>query len=441
MIQACASSQADDLDREIVKAVIMSLYGIMRTGVSGMNAQADRLSTVAENVANVNTTAYKSASTEFSSLLLTTSSTGYQSGSVLTTVRNMIGTQGSITNTTSITDLAVSGDGFFVVSDDDGTPFLTRAGNFVTNGDGVLVNAAGFKLLGYRLDPDQPDVTVNGYSNLTEIDLEDLALSASPSTDGLFVANLPESADIIASGDLPSTNAAGATYTAKSSLITYDNLGGEVKLDLYYSKVAEGEWEVSAYDSSLAASGGGFPYGAGPLATETLSFDATTGKLSDGSAANIDVPIPDGATFTLDLSRVSQLSTDYLVISAKANGNPPSGAKLVEVSRDGLVYATYDNGTRVPVFRIPLAHVTSPDMLSPLAGNIYTTSAESGDVEIGFAKSGGLGDIISGALEQSTVDLAGELTAMIDAQRSYTANSKVFQTGSELMDVLVNLKR
>jgi flagellar hook protein FlgE len=419
----------------------MSLYGVMRTGVSGMNAQADRLSTVAENVANVNTTGYKSASCEFTSLLLSACPGSYESGSVLTDVRYHIGDQGSLTNTSSVTDLAISGDGFFVVSDENGTPYLTRAGSFVSDGEGTLVNAAGFALMGYRLDPDQPDVTVNGFSNLSAINLVDLALSASPSTAGSMVANLPSAASIVASADLPSANAAGAQFTAKSSLITYDNLGGEVKLDIYYSKTAGEEWEMTIFDSSSAASGGGFPYATGPLTTQTLTFDGTTGKLLAGQPMTADIPIPGGAVFTFDVSGLSQLSTDYVVLSAKANGNPPSGAQVMDIAQDGLVYATYENGTRVPVYRIPLAHVTSPDMLSPLAGNVFMTSAESGDVEIGFAQTGPLGDIISGALEQSTVDLASELTSMIDAQRSYTANSKVFQTGSELMDVLVNLKR
>lgn len=419
----------------------MSLYGIMRTGVSGMNAQADRLSTVAENVANVNTTGYKSSSCEFSSLLLTTCPGGYQSGSVLSAIRTMVGTQGGLTNTASLTDLAVSGNGFFIVADEAGSPFLTRAGNFVANGEGALVNAAGFELLGYRLDPDQPDVTVNGYTNLTTINLEDLALSASPSRSGAFVANLPAEASIVSAVNLPSTNSATSAYTAKSSLLTYDNLGGEVQLDLYYTKTADETWELSVYDSSLAATGGGFPYSSGPLTTQTLRFDSTTGKFANAQPAAVDIPIPGGVTFSLDVSGLSQLSTEYVVISAHADGNPPSGAELVEISGDGFIYASYENGTRVPVFRIPLAQVTSPDMLTPLAGNVYQTSSESGDVEIGFPQTAGLGEIVSNALEQSTVDLAGELTVMIDAQRSYTANSKVFQTGSELMDVLVNLKR
>lgn len=419
----------------------MSLYGVMRTGVSGMNAQANRLSTVADNVANVNTVGYKHSTCEFSTLLLATCPGDYESGAVQTDVRSHVSAQGSLIGSTSPTDLAISGTGFFVVSDTNGTPLLTRAGSFVPDGNGDLVNAGGFTLMGYRLDPDQPDVTVNGYTNLTNVNFGDLALSASPSTIGAFVANLPEAATAVGSSVLPSSNLAGSEFTAKSSLITYDYLGGEVKLDLYFSKLSDNAWEVAAFDSAVADSGGGFPYASGPLATGTLLFDGTTGGLADGSADSLSITIPDGSVFDLDLSKMSQLSTDYVVISAGANGNPPSGADVVEVASDGLVYATYENGTRVPVYRIPLAHVTSADNLQPMAGNVYRSSADSGDVEIGFAEAGVLGSIISGALEQSTVDLAGELTSMIDAQRSYTANSKVFQTGSELMDVLVNLKR
>ena len=419
----------------------MSLYGLMRTSVSGMNAQAQRLASVADNVANVNTTGYKSASCEFSSLLLANCPGSYESGSVLTDVRNHISTQGSLLNTSSVTDFAISGNGFFVVSDIDGTPYLTRSGSFVPNGDGELVNTAGFSLMGYRLDPDQPDVTVNGFNGLEPVNLNSLVLSAAPSTSGNFTVNLPSASATVAAADLPSGNSAGAQFTAKSSLVTYNNLGGQVILDLYFTKTAGGEWEVAAYDKSAASASGGFPYASGPLTTETLTFDPTTGGLAAASPAKIDVAIPGGRTFSLDLGKTTQLAADYVVLSAKANGNAPSGADILDVSRDGLVYATYENGTRIPVYRIPLAHVASPDMLSPLAGNVYAASSESGDVQIGFAQTGGLGSIVSNALEQSTVDLAGELTSMIDAQRSYTANSKVFQTGSELMDVLVNLKR
>lgn len=419
----------------------MSLYGIMRTSVSGMNAQAHRLSVVADNVANVNTTGYKQSSAEFSTLLLANCPGDYESGSLLTSVRSHIEVQGSLLNTASVTDLAIGGSGFFLVSDEEGNTLLTRAGSFVADGDGALVNAAGFKLMAYRLDPDQPGVTVNGFTNLEQVNLEALALTASPSTAGTFTANLPSDAAIVAAASLPSTNAAGATFTAKSSLITYDSLGHEVVLDLYFSKTAGNSWELSVFNQADAAPSGGFPYSAGPLAQQDMAFDPSSGGLDASSAEAIGIAIPGGETLTLDLSGMSQLATDYTVISAHVNGNAPSGADLIDISRDGFVYATYGNGTRIPVYRIPLAHVASPDLLTPLAGNVYLPSAGSGDVEVGFAQSGGMGSIIANALEQSTVDLATELTSMIDAQRSYSANSKVFQTGAELMDVLVNLKR
>jgi flagellar hook protein FlgE len=419
----------------------MSLYSVMRTSVSGMAAQSNRLATVADNVANVNTTGYKRAYSEFSSLLLSICPGDYSSGAVLTSVRHAIGQQGALMNTSSVTDLAVSGNGFFIVADKTGTPYLTRAGSFVPDGQGNLLNAAGFQLMGYPLTGGSPTITVNGYKGLQPVTLADLALSANPTTSGQFVANLPSDATVVAAADLPSANAATASYTAKSSLVTYDNLGKEVLLDVYYTKTATGTWEVAVFDKSTAASGGGFPYSSGPLSTQTLTFDPSNGKLDSASATSINIPIPGGSTLALDLSKMTQLATSYNVISAKVDGNAPSGAELVEIAKDGTMYATYQDGTRVAVYRIPLAHVQSPDNLQALPGNVFQTTSDSGDVQVGLPQTGPLGSIFSGSLEQSTVDLATELTTMIDSQRSYSANSKVFQTGSELMDVLVNLKR
>lgn len=418
----------------------MSLYGVMRTGVSGMNAQATRLSTVAENVANVNTTGYKRASCEFSSLLLSTCPGGYEPGSVLPHIRNHVAAQGSLRDTASSTDLAIIGNGFFVVAGPGGAPVLTRAGSFVPSANGNLLNAAGFALMGYRLEPGLPGVTVNGFSGLTPVNLEALTLTASASTLGTMVANLPSAAAVVDAAVLPGLNLPDSSFTAKSSLMTYDGLGNEVKIDLYFAKTGINEWQVAAFDAADSSTGG-FPYGSAALAVASLSFDAASGRLTSASDSSLAFPIPGGAPFTLDLAGTTQLATDYVVLSAQVNGNAPSGAEFVDIESDGSVIATYGNGTRLPVYRIPLAHVQSPDMLTPEAGNVFRVSTDSGDVRIGFPETGGLGSIRSGALEQSTVDLADELTSMIDAQRSYTANSKVFQTGSELMEVLVNLKR
>jgi flagellar hook protein FlgE len=418
----------------------MSLYGVMRTGTSGMNAQATRLSTVADNVANVNTCGYKAASCEFSSLILSTWDSEYESGSVLSSVRHNISAQGSLANTSSFSDLAVSGDGFFIVSNPAGNPYLTRAGSFIINGDGTLLNSGGFTLLGYKLDPDQPDVTVNGYDNLTPVNVSTSSMLSSPTTSGTFKANLPSEADIVDAGELPSLNLAGSTYTAKSSLLAYDNLGATAKLDIYFAKVADSQWEMTIFNADNASVDGGLPYTDSPLMTQTLEF-GPTGQLAAGQPTSVTFTVPGGADTTLNISGLSQLATQYTVLSASVNGKPAGEPTDLEITKDGYVYAIYDSITRIPVYRIPLGQVTSPDLLTPLPGNVFTTSLESGSVGIGFAQSGGLGSILSRTLEQSTVDLAGELTTMIDAQRGYTANSKVFQTGSELMEVLVNLKR
>ncbi|HWT30534.1 MAG TPA: flagellar hook protein FlgE [Propylenella sp.] len=419
----------------------MSLYGVMRTSVSGMNALSNKLSTVGDNIANSGTVGYKQASTEFSSLVLSSGQTNYESGGVNTTIRYGVTQQGSFQYTASVTDLAISGSGFFIVSDEAGTPYLTRAGSFVPDGEGNLVNAAGYYLMGYPLTEGEPGVVANGLSGLQVVNIAQTSLAATPSTSGDFSANLPSTASSIAAADLPSGNAATATYTAKTSLVAYDNLGQEVLLDVYFSKTGENTWEVTAFDSADAAPAGGFPYVGAPLTTATLDFDPATGNLTNTSASALSISIPNGAVLTLDLAGMTQLATDYTILDAEVNGNAPSALDRVEIGDDGTVYSVFENGSRMASYTIPLADVPSPDNLTPISGNVYQPSAGSGDVQVGFSGLRGYGTIVSGALEGSTVDLATELTAMIEAQRGYTANSKVFQTASDLLDVLVNLKR
>jgi flagellar hook protein FlgE len=418
----------------------MSLYGMMRTGVSGMNAQANRLSAVADNIANSGTTGYKKASTEFSSLVIPSGAGSYTSGGVTTTTRNSITQQGELRYTSSDTDLAVKGDGFFVVQDASGQVFMTRAGSFLPDDEGRLVNAAGYYLMGYSSANGSPSTVANGFAGLEMVSVAQTELVALPSRNGVFTANLPSDATVVAAANLPSANAATAQYSAKSSIVAYDNLGGKVILDVYLTKTAANTWQVAVFNQANAATGTTpFPYTAGPLATQTLTFNATTGKLT--AAANINIPVPNGATLNLDLSGMTQLDADYTVLEAVVDGNSPSGIEKVEIDDDGRVYAQYEDGSFKELYRIPLATVQSPDMLNIETGNVFSQSADSGDVRLGFPGNSGFGTVMSGALENSNVDIATELTDMIEAQRSYTANSKVFQTGADLMDVLVNLKR
>jgi flagellar hook protein FlgE len=418
----------------------MSLYGMMGTGVSGMAAQAAQLATIADNIANSGTTGYKSASTEFESAILAAGGSDFASGNVEANVRYGITRQGLFQQTASVTDLAVQGQGFFVVSGADDGVYLTRAGSFVRDGDGNLVNAAGFTLMGYPVASGGAATVVNGSAGLEPVNLNALALQAVPSSEGKFYFNLPSAAEAVAASDLPSANSSSSIYSAKSSVLAYDNLGGDALLDVYLSRLASGDWEMAVFDRSAAdANSGSFPYSAAALATTTLSFSTTDGSLAGPSS--ITIPVPNGSDLDLDISQSSQLAGSFAVTSATINGHAPSEVENYEVSSSGVMSAVYANGSRAELYRIPLANAVGADNLTPLAGNVFAPGPESGDLLVGMPESAGMGSIVSNALEQSTVDLASELTSMIEAQRNYQANSKVVQTGAELIDVLVNLQR
>lgn len=474
----------------------MSIGGLMRTSVSGMNAQATRLSAVSENLANANTNGYKQTTTEFSSQILPSSPNQYNSGAVEANVRTLVSEQGGISYTANSTnskkvDLAISGNGFLVVNDGStkggaNGNYLTRAGSFTQQADGSLVNAAGYTLMGYPIKTGATDYTLNGYAGLQPVNLRASLLSATPTTKGDLTANLNKekpivdkaSADVTTPGEITTTPTAASntviTYTSASSITTYDNTGKAVTLDIYYTKTADNTWEVAVFnhaDASPATGDGAsltapFPYAGGaaapkgPLMTTTLTFDASSGKLSKVGTANVDtvarngflnidlrssnanaVNKLNGSQIALNVSDFTQFSKDYLPLAATVNGNPAEVIDKVSVGKDGTVTATFTSGTSRDLYKIPLAMVAAPDNLTGVSGNAYYAGVESGTILMGFGGSGGLGTLQSGALENSTVDMASELTTMIESQRSYTANSKVFQTGSEIMDVLVNLKR
>ena len=218
----------------------------------------------------------------------------------------------------------------------------------------------------------------------------------------------------------------------------YDNLGGSHTINLYFTNTGSNTWEVDAFDASTASASGGFPYSSGPLATQTLTFNPTTGALSSGSP--LSFAVPNGQTMNLDLSNMTQLAAGFNVTAATANGNAPSGISGVSISTSGSLTFNYANGTSSVAYDIPLANVVSPDNLASVNGGAYLPTSASGPVYLGTAGGAGFGAIESSSLENSTVDLATELTDMIQAQSAYEANSKVFQTGANILDVLNGLK-
>lgn len=423
--------------------------GILQTSVSGMKAQANRLGAVSQNIANVSTVGYKRASTEFSSLVLAASKSTHNGGGVQTHVRNAIGEAGGFQGTSSTTDLAINGNGFFIVEDSRGQRFLTRAGSFVPDNEGNLVNSAGFYLLGHQLvnDDINPSLTLNSLEGLARVNVNAVSMRAAPSTQGVFSANLDERAATVvpAAGPpavaLPGANTADSVFTSKSSLVTYDNLGGPVTLDIYLTKTGPNAWEIAVFNQADAGPGGGFPYGASgsaPLHTSNMTFGAF-GELTSAQTLNLNVP--GGQQFTLDVSGLTQLKKEFTPLVADANGNAPGAVSAVSVSENGVVSLAMEDGGVKNAYRIAIANVPSPDRMTVVSGDVFRANLESGQVFVGFPSTGVLGTIASSTLEASNVDLADELSTMIEAQRNYTANSKVFQTGSDILDVLVNLKR
>lgn len=417
----------------------MSLFGTMQTSVSGMNAQSNALSAIGDNIANSGTTGYKAASAQFATLLGQSTQGNYESGGVQTSVRTGITKQGTISATTSSTDLAINGAGFFVVSKNGQGQYLTRAGSFVADASGNLVNTAGYQLMGYPMVNGKPT------STLQVVNVSASTYLVGSSTKGAITGNLPAT-DPNVTGTLPSANQASSTYSYKTSITMYDNLGTPDVLDLYFSKTAANTWEVSVYQQS-AATNGGFPYGtagSAPLGTGTLTFNSTTGALTSsvspigGATTNgvVNFTIPNGNPITLDVSGMQSLATSFGVTPGNIDGAAPAKLASVSVGKDGVVTGIYGNGLSRTLYQVPLANVAAPNSLTAISGNVYQANNDSGPIVFSAATTNGLGEIDGGSLEASTVDLASELTNMIQAQRTYEANSKVLQTASDLLGVL-----
>ncbi len=407
-------------------------FGLFNASVMGMSAQAEALANVSENIANANTIGYKRTTTNFLTVLNGFQGQSAFGGGVFAVNRPNVAAQGALAHTDSPTDLAIRGNGFFVVSDGSGGVFLTRAGSFAPDSQGRLVNSAGYYLMAAPAGANS-----NSLSNMEIVQIHNDRLYADPTTSGTLSANLPATAQIVPAANLPSANSAASTYSAKTSVTVYDNLGEPVVLDVYYAKTANNSWEMTLYNSADRTNGG-FPYTTGALATQTITFSATDGSTVTGGALHFTPP--GGSEITLDMSKGTQLGAAFSVNSLKTNGNAASPVSGIQISSDGTLNYQLDSGQLVPAYQIAIGNVAAPSALQNFTGNVYAASKDSGDITIGSAGVGGLGTISSSTLEGSTVDLATELSTMIIAQRSYTANTQSFQVASEILQVLNNLK-
>lgn len=432
----------------------MSIYGALFTGVSGLNANSRALSNTSTNIANVNTVGYKASQSQFSTLLAENVDIGqFSSGGVKAVPVQGISQQGEITQTSSSTDISVSGNGFFVVTPDPNTSPLvsqlqyTRAGNFVKDADGFLRNAAGYYLQGWQLDangniPSNP-------ADVTAIDLGQITGTADATTNVNLRLNLQSSATAqsYTTGDMFAGN---VTPQYQTGLDVFDSQGGSQPVRLAFVKTGANTWSYEAiYDGNPANIGGAAN---NPIASGSITFN-TDGTLATPTTP-ISVTIPWAAasglspqTITFNMGTpgaadgLTQYDADSTLYAAQANGALFGALTGVRIDGDGKVIAQFDNGMEKPIYQLPIATFLNPDGLRALDGNAYAGTVESGDVALKVAKQGGSGSVQSSALEQSTVDLAKEFSDMIVIQRAYSAASKIITTADEMLDELTRLKR
>ncbi len=429
----------------------MSLYGALLTGVSALDANSRALSITSSNIANVNTVGYKTSTADFSTFLASTGRAGDVSpSSVQVTAAQHLTQQGLLTSTGSSTDLAITGNGFFVVTDTPANPnqvLYTRAGGFTADADGLLKNSAGFYLEGWTLNPDG-SMPANR-SSLSVVNLGSVNGTAEATMNMTLKANLQSSATPVgtyAAGDM---YAGTVTPEFEQTINIYDSQGGARPMQLAFVKTAADTWayEIS-YQGPVADIGGA---GNNPVQSGTIVFNAD-GTLAVPPTASFNVPwaastglLSQPITVTFGgagLSNgVTQFDSPSALTAANIDGAPYGSLTGVSVDDQGYVTALFDNGIEKRVFKIPLATFVDPDALAPVAGNAYQLTDASGNATVLEAKTGGAGAISSNALEASTVDLATEFSDLITTQRAYSAATRIITTADQMLQELMQIKQ
>ncbi len=420
-----------------------SISSSMYIAVSALNSQAASVSTISNNLANSETIGYKSTDASFYTLVTGSgSATSFTGAGVIADPTQNISRQGQIIGTDVTTDMAIDGDGFFVVTDalNSNVLYYTRAGDFSTDNDGNLVNTNGYYLQGY---PTDTDGSVERGESLQTVNV-DAVNGTAQATENLTVeATLPADAEV------------GDTVSCEAEI--YDSLGVAHTVVMTYEKTAENTWELtpSLTDDDLFASDGVTPTGTAISGGGTIVFNedgtlqsstATAITVTDWASGAADSAIAYSAGTVDKADGLGQYSLEDGEVAIELDEIEQDGVRYgafysATVAEDGLVYANFDNGISYPIFQIPLAVFSNADGLEASSGNAYTPTVLSGDATLVNPDSSGAGAINSGALESSNVDTASEFSKLITAQQAYSAASEIISTAQELFDDLISAKR
>ncbi len=407
----------------------------MFSAVSGLRNHQTYMDVIGNNISNVNTTAFKAGRITFQEML----SQLVRSGSApepqgrgginpaQVGLGSMVGaidtlhTQGAFQTTGQPTDLAIQGDGFFIVT--DGTRrFYTRDGAFNIGPDGSVVSSAtGLKVMGWVADQ-------NG-----QVD------PAGP----LGVLSLPLGAGMVARATaearIDGNLKAGVTDPVTLNLTVYDSLGHPHGLTVTFTRTGPDTWgwAVSTAEAGVAATGSG-----------TLTFDAD-GRVAAGGTGTIQVTYTPATLgyapqtpqdIALDFTSLTQTAGNTN-LTAETDGSSPGSFATFSITGNGEIYGIYSNGQRRLLGQVALARFVNPGGLMHAGSNLYDLSPNSGDPQVGAAGAGGRGEVISGVLEMSNVDLAREFTNLIMAERGFQANARVLTASDQLLQELANIKR
>jgi flagellar hook protein FlgE len=423
----------------------MSLTNALNSATSGLLAQAKALASISSNIANSSTTGYKSTSTTFESFLNKKNTVDEDTGGVRAYNYRNISAQGDIQSTSVSSNLAVDGDGFFVVSDDssNGEAVFTRNGSFKADDDGYLANSEGYYLYGWELDTNGKIKASNKGStdSLTAVNIADIKGTPKATTSTSIAANLPSDADV------------GDSFT--SDMEVFDSLGNSQSITLTWKKTANNEWSLDAADPAKSSDSSvvtgdisGFPV--------SITFDDNGTLTKPTSVPSFGVDWNNGAAdSTISLNLGTAGATDGLtqhaseddedpkitVDSTDQNGYGPGSLSGTTIDENGIVNAVFSNGESRAIFQIPIATFANADGLNSISGSVFSQTTDSGVYQLRAATEGGAGKIKASALEGSTVEMTDEFSRMIMTQQAYTAASKVVTTADEMLDTLIQTKR
>jgi flagellar hook protein FlgE len=385
--------------------------------VSGLNAITEQLGSISNNIANSGTVGYKSSRAEFASLY----AQGQALGVGVTGVTQSITKGGNIVSSSNGLDMAIGGNGFFVVRDSAGSTAYTRAGYMQTDSSGNLINNLGMYLQGYPVDANGV-VQTGTVGNLT-INSGSIPAKATDSLN--FTANLNANEKLPATTTFDPTDETSYNHTYATQV--YDSLGREHTMKQYFVKTADNEWEVHYYmdDQSVGA-------------TQKMSFtEQGILKEPNGSVTiNTTIPGAEGIEIALNYNGTTQYGSDFSVSKNSGNGYASGERTGQMIDTDGSVYATFSNGERLLQGQLILADFANPNGLSSQDGTTWVQTASSGAPLTGAPGTGLLGSLTASALESSNVDLTAELVGLMTAQRNYQANTKVISTNDTMMNSL-----